>query len=114
MNKLGLMALIYFCAALTNGVYGFESENTMLRNKDSKIYEYIIKTACDRTIAHDELLEDNEIIYDCGIYFGKIDSHSEVTICNFGCELTLAKTGQTITVEQGDTVVIKKGVLKVR
>ena len=113
MNKLCLMTLIFFGSALTTGVYGFESENTILQNKDSKTYEYIVKTACDRVVV-DELHKSNGVIYDCGIYYGKIDSHSEVSICNFGCELTIAKTGQTMTVEQGDTIVIKKGVLKLR
>jgi hypothetical protein len=108
------MTIIYCGAAMTTAAYGFERGSATLKNKDSQSYAYIIKTACERDIVHDELHEGNGVIYDCGIYCGKIDSHSQAAICNFGCELTLAKTGQTITVEPGDTIVIKKGVLKVR
>jgi hypothetical protein len=114
MKKLSLMTLIFLGTALTASVYSFENENTTLKNEDSKTYEYIIRTACGKIMAYDELLKNNRVIYDCVVDYGKIDSHSRLAICNFGCELTLAKTGQTITVDPGDTVVIDKGVLKVR
>jgi hypothetical protein len=114
MKKFFLVALIVLGSLLSASVYSFENQITTLNNDDSKTYEYIIKTACDRNAANHEMHGSNGVIYDCGIYYGKIDSHSRVAICNFGCELTLPDTEQTIAVKEGDTVVIDKGVLKRR
>ncbi len=114
MPKSCLLTLICFGAMLAGSAYGFEIENATLLNKDSKSYSYIIKTACERDITHDAKHELNRVVHDCGIYYGTIASRSQVAICHFGCELTLAKTGQTITVEPGETIVIRKGILKTR
>jgi hypothetical protein len=114
VKKICLVALMFWGAALATGVHGFENKNTTLKNEDSKTYEYSIKTTDGGIIADEELLEDNTVIYNSGVSYSKIDSHSQVAICNFGCELTLTETGQTITIKPGDTVVIDKGVLKVR
>jgi hypothetical protein len=116
MKNICLVTLIFWGVALATGVHGFENKNTTLKNEDSKTYEYSIKTTDGGIIADEEMLEDNKIIYNNsgGVSYSKIDSHSQVAICNFGCELTLTETGQTITIKPGDTVVIDKGVLKVR
>ena len=95
MKKLCLMAVIMLCAALTTGVYGFDNETTTLKNGDSETYEYSIKTVG-------------------GNRYGKIHADSTLYICKFGCGLTLTKTGQTITVSPGDSVVIDKGVMQVQ
>jgi hypothetical protein len=114
MKEICMLTLIFWGAALATGVHGFENKNTTLKNEDSKTYTYSIKTAGGGIIADEELLEENKVIYNDGVSYSKIDSHSQVAICNFGCELTLTETGQTITVKPGDTAVIDKGVLKVR
>ena len=49
-----------------------------------------------------------------GVSYGKISAHSTTFICKHGCELTLTKTGQNITVNPGDSVVIDKGVMQVQ
>ena len=114
MMKVSVITLISYGAVMTAVLYGFESESAILKNKDSRSYDYIIKTACDRNTTHDEAGGCLGAIYDCGIYYGKIESRSQSAVCSFGCELTLTTTGQTITVEPGDTIVIRKGVLQVR
>ena len=95
MKKLCLIVILILCATLTTGVYGFDNETTTLKNGDSETYEYTIKTAG-------------------GDLYGKIHADSTAYICKFGCELTLTKTGQTVTVEPGDSVVIDKGVMQVK
>jgi hypothetical protein len=114
MQRLCLLTLIFWGTAFMACVYGFEDDNTTLKNNDANRYEYIMKTACGRMIPYDEKTENKQVIYDCVIGFGEIDAHARLAICKYGCELTLADTGQTITVEQGDAVVIDKGVLKVQ
>ena len=98
MKKVCLMVVMILCAALTTGVYGFDNQTTTLKNGDSESYEYSIRTAGDE--------------YSTGVRYGKIHANSKAYICKHGCALTLTKTGQTITVEPGDSVVIDKGVMK--
>jgi hypothetical protein len=41
-------------------------------------------------------------------------AHFKTSTCRRGCESTLVKTGQSISVEPGDSVVIDEGVMKVQ
>ncbi len=114
MKKICSMVLAFLGVALTAGVYGFENETTTLKNEDSEAYEYTIKTAGGEIVSDDGVLNDNKVEYGTGVSYGRIDAHSKTSICKHGCELTLTKTGQTITVNPGDSVVIDKGVMKVQ
>jgi len=114
MKKLCLITLIFLCAALATGVYGFDNETTTVKNGDSESYEYSIRTAGGEIVSDDGALNDNRVEYSTGVRYGKIHADSTLYICKFGCELTLTGTGQTITVESGDSVVIDKGVMSVQ
>ena len=114
MKKVCLMTLIFLCAALTTGAYGFDNETTTLKNGDSETYEYTVKTTPGGVVADDGPLDDNRVEYGTGVSNGRIHADSRAYICKFGCELTLNKTGQTITVNPGDSVVIDKGVMQVK
>ena len=114
MKKLCLMAIVILCAVLTTGAYGFDNENTTLKNEDAETYEYTIKTSPGGVVADDGALDDNRVVYGTGVSYGKVSAHSKTSICKQGCELTLTKTGQTITVNPGDSVVIDKGVMSVQ
>ena len=114
MKKLCLMAVIMLCATLTTGVYGFDNETTTLKNGDSETYEYSIRTAGGEIVSDDGALNDNRVAYSTGVRYGKIHADSTAYICKQGCDLTLTKTGQTITVEPGDSIVIDRGVMQVQ
>jgi len=43
----------------------------------------------------------------------RILEHSKVDICFYGCEMTLLRTGQTVTVNPNDSVVISNRVMYV-
>jgi hypothetical protein len=47
------------------------------------------------------------------IYAVTILDGATISLCDYGCELRLVKTGQTITVQPNDSVVIDDGVLTV-
>jgi hypothetical protein len=47
------------------------------------------------------------------IYAVTILDGATISLCDYGCELRLAKTGQTITVQPNDSVVIDDGVMSV-
>ena len=96
MRKYWVFIIIALCAMLASSVYGFENKTTTLKNGDSETYEYQTKAP------------------EGGVIYGKIHAHSKTSICKFGCELTLIKTGETITVQPGDQVIIDKGVLKIK
>ena len=96
MRKHWLIVVVVLCAALITSVYGFENKTTTLKHGDSETYESQTKGPGG------------------GVIDAKINSHSKVSICKFGCELTLIKTGETITVQPGDQVIINKGVLKIK
>ena len=114
MKKICLMVIIVLCAWFTTGAYGFDNERTTLKNGDSETYEYTIKTAGGGVVADDGALDDNRVEYGTGVSYGKINDNSQISICKAGCDLTLNKTGQTITVNPGDSVVIDKGVMSVQ
>lgn len=114
MKKICLMILTFLGVALAVGVHGFENKNTTLKNEDSEAYEYTIKTAGGEIVSDDGVLNDNRVEYGTGVSYGTINAHSKTSICKQGCELTLTKTGQAITVNPGDSVVIDKGVMKVQ
>ena len=114
MKPFLLIFIMILCGTFITPVYGFENENTTLKNEDSESYEYIIKTVGGGVVANDGPLDDNRVEYGTGVSYGKIDADSKAYICKFGCELTLTKTGQTITVAPGDRIVIDKGVMQVR
>jgi len=108
------MILAFLGIALAVGVQGFENESTTLKNGDSEAYEYTIKTAGGEIVSDDGVLNDNRVEYGTGVSYGTINAHSKTSICKRGCELILTKTGQTITVNPGDSVVIDKGVMSVK
>ena len=114
MKRFCLMVIMILCGAFVTGVYGFENETTTLKNEDSETYEFTIKTAGGEIVSDDGVLNDNRIEYGTGVSYGKVSAHSKTSICKQGCELTLTKTGQTITVNPGDSVVIDKGVMSVQ
>jgi len=114
MKKLCLIVIMILCAAFTTAVYGFDNKTTTLKNGDSETYEYSIRTAGGEIVSDDGALDDNRVEYSTGVRYGKIHADSTAYICKFGCELTLTKTGQTITVNPGDSVVIDKGVMRVQ
>ena len=114
MKKIGVMVILAVAVLSSAMLYSFENENTTLKNKDSEAYEYTIKTAGGEIISDDGALNDNRVEYSTGVRYGRINADSTVSICRQGCELTLTKTGQTITVNPGDSVVIDKGVMQVR
>ena len=114
MKNVCLVTLVLFGALWATGVYGFENKRTTLKNGDSETYEYTIRTAPGEIISDDGVLNENRIEYSTGVRYGKIHAHSKSSICKHGCELTLTKTGQTITVEPGDSVVIDKGVMHIK
>jgi hypothetical protein len=43
----------------------------------------------------------------------RIIENSQIEICFYGCEITMLSTGQTVTVNPKDTVVIDSGVMSV-
>jgi hypothetical protein len=47
------------------------------------------------------------------IYGVTILGGATISLCDYGCELRLMKTGQTITVQPNDSVVIDDGVMRV-
>jgi hypothetical protein len=47
------------------------------------------------------------------IYAVTILDGATISLCDYGCELRLVKTGQTITVQPDDSVTIDNGVLNV-
>ena len=108
------MVIMIVCATFTTAVYGFDNETTTLKNGDSETYEYSIRTAGGEIVSDDGALDDNRVQYSAGVRYGRIHADSTAYICKFGCELTLTKTGQTITVNPGDSVVIDKGVMRVQ
>ena len=114
MKKACLIVIMILVAAFTTAVYGFDNETTTLKNGDSEAYEYSIRTAGGEIVSDDGGLDDNRVEYSTGIRYGRIDDDSTLYICKHGCDLTLTKTGQTITVEPGDSVVIDKGVMSVQ
>ena len=103
MRKCCVIVIVALCAALTTSVDGFENKTTTLKNGDSETYEYQIKTSGGEVIADDGAVDDNRVVIDSGISYGKIAAHSTVSICRAGCELTLTKTGQTLTVQPGES-----------
>jgi len=114
VKRAWLLVFMIFGVSVTTGVYGFENENTTLKNEDGESYEYQIKTAGGEIVSDDGVLNDNKVGYGTGASYGKIDPHAEILICKHGCDLILTKTGQTITVAPGDRVVIDKGIMKVQ
>jgi len=114
MKPFLLIFIMILCGTFITPVYGFENENTTLKNEDSESYEYTIKTAGGEIVSDDGVLNDNKVVYGTGVSYGKVSAHSKTSICKQGCELTLTKTGQTITVNPGDSVVIDKGVMSVQ
>lgn len=114
MKPFLLIFIMILCGTFTTPVYGFENESTTLKNEDSEAYEYTMKTAGGEIVSDDGVLNDNRVEYSTGVSYGKISAHSTTFICKHGCELTLTKTGQNITVNPGDSVVIDKGVMQVQ
>ena len=114
MKKVYLIVAMILCAALTTAVYGFDNKTTTLKNGDSETYEYTIRTAPGEIVSDDGALNDNRVEYSTGVRYGQIHANSTAYICKTGCELTLTKTGQTITVEPGDSIVIDQGVMQVK
>ena len=114
MKQFCLIVIMILCGTFTIPVYGFENETTTLKNEDSEAYKYTIKTAGGEVISDDGVKNDNRLEYGTGVSYGRISAHSKTSICKHGCELTLTKTGQTITVNPGDSVVIDKGVMQVQ
>lgn len=114
MKPFLLIFIMILCGTFITPVYGFENENTTLKNEDSEAYEYTIKTAGGEIVSDDGVLNDNKVVYGTGVSYGKVSAHSKTSICKQGCELTLTKTGQTITVNPGDSVMIDKGVMSVQ
>ena len=47
------------------------------------------------------------------IYAVTILDGATIALCDYGCELRLVNTGQTITVEPNDSIVIDNGVMSV-
>jgi hypothetical protein len=47
------------------------------------------------------------------IYAVTILDGATISLCDYGCELRLVKTGQTITVQPNDSIVIDDGVMSV-
>jgi len=113
MKKVYLIVIMILCATLTTSVYGFDNETTTLKNGDSETYEYSIRTAGGEIVSDDGELNDNRVEYSTGVRYGRIHADSTLYICKHGCDLTLTNTGQTITVESGDSVVIDQGVMSV-
>lgn len=68
-----------------------------LENQDLKRYDYEIMEG-DKTFSY-------------GTIYEKSSLHG---ICEFGCRLKLIGTGQIITVEPGDHILIENGVLTVK
>ena len=114
MSKFSLTTIVILGIALTTCAYGFESGDTTLKNKDFTPYKYQIRIAGGGIIADDGTPDDNRVVYDSGVGYGKIEENSEISICETGCALTLTKTGQTITVKPGDRIVIENGVMRVQ
>ena len=114
MKKLHLIVTVMVCATLATGAYGFDTKTTTLKNGDSETYEYSIRTAAGEIVSDDGALNDNRVEYSTGVPYGKIHADSTAYICKHGCDLTLTGTGQTITVNPGDSVVIDKGVMSVQ
>ena len=114
MNKVCLIVTMMVCASLTTVVYGFDNKTTTLKNGDSETYEYSIRTAGGEIVSDDGALNDNRVEYSTGVRYGKIHADSTAYICKHGCDLTLTKTGQTITVQPGDRIVIDRGVMSVQ
>ncbi len=48
------------------------------------------------------------------VYRATILDGSTISLCDYGCELILVKTGQSLTVEPNDSVVIDNGVLRIQ
>jgi len=114
MKPFLLIFIVILCGTFIAPVYGFENESTTLKNEDSEAYDFTIKTPGGEIVSDDGVLNDNKVEYGTGVSYGRIDAHSKTSICKHGCELTLTKTGQAITVNPGDSVVIDKGVMKVQ
>lgn len=114
MKKICVMAIMFFLITLVANLYSFENESTTLKNEDSETHEYTIKTSPGGVVADDGAQDDNRVEYGTGVSYGKIEADSKAYICRFGCELILTKTGQTITVKPGDSVIIDKGIMKVQ
>ena len=114
MKKVCLIVIMILCASLTPPVYGFDNETTTVKNGDSESYEYSIRTSPGEIVSDDGALNDNRVEYSTGVRYGKIHADSTAYICKHGCDLTLTKTGQTITVQPGDRIVIDRGVMSVQ
>ena len=114
MKKIPLIVIMILCAGFVTGVYGFDNETTTVKNGDSETYEYSIRTSPGEIVSDDGALNDNRVEYSTGVRYGKIHADSTLYICKQGCDLTLTGTGQTITVNPGDSVVIDKGVMSVQ
>ena len=71
-----------------------------LENGDSEAYDY-------KLTSEGEDPNNNVVL-------GRIDDRCKISICKFGCEVTLVKTGQTITVGPDDHVIIDKGVMRIK
>jgi hypothetical protein len=48
------------------------------------------------------------------IYQATILDGSTISLCDYGCELILVQTGQSLTVQPNDAVVIDNGVLRIQ
>ncbi|MGE5256180.1 MAG: hypothetical protein ACM3KE_05885 [Hyphomicrobiales bacterium] len=67
-----------------------------LQNTDQQAYELEIQEPGQSYSRHYRIIEN-----------------SQVDICFFGCEMTMLSTGQTVTVNPKDSVVIDSGVMTV-
>jgi len=67
-----------------------------LQNTDSQAYELQIQDAGRSYASHYRIVEN-----------------AQVEICFYGCEITMLRTGQTVTVNPKDSVVIDSGVMSV-
>ncbi len=55
-----------------------------------------------------------EVRADGQSYRATILDGSTTSLCNYGCELILVQTGQSLTVQPNDSVVIDNGVLRIQ
>lgn len=54
-----------------------------------------------------------EAMVDGQVYRATILNGATISVCDYGCELKLVQTGQILTIQPNDSVVIDNGVLRV-
>jgi hypothetical protein len=55
-----------------------------------------------------------EAMVDGQVYRATILDGATISLCDYGCELRLVQTGQVLTVQPNDSVVIDNGVLRIQ